>query len=166
MMNKKKILDERAVKLSAVHKGETEHTHSDEFLSFKAGEFDYLLSAEYVVEVIKYKDVAPLPGVDRKLIGVFNFRGSILGIFEGEMLLNGTSSTISANNYIIVCGLGAILFAISCNEINGIQKRNLSELLENNSNDLLPSIITGVFADSARCIEFEKLITDASLKIS
>lgn len=163
--HRKKILDERANKLAMVNRVEFGQSEKREYLSFRSGGESYLLSSEYVVEVVRYKDVTSLPGVDRKLAGIFNFRGSILGVYDGERLFNGKNGETVSNHYIIVCALGSVQFAISCEEIMGIQYRSLSDLLENSSDELLPSIIKGVFDDSARCIDFEKLVKDESLKI-
>ncbi|MBK7868744.1 MAG: chemotaxis protein CheW [Ignavibacteriales bacterium] len=163
--HRKKILDERANKLAIVNRVEFGQSEKREFLSFSSGGEHYLLSSEYVVEVVRYKEVTMLPGVDRKLAGIFSFRGSILGAYDGEKLLNGKNGEKVANHSIIVCALGSVQFAISCEEITGIQYRSLSDLLENSSDELLPSIIKGVFDDSARCIDFEKLVKDESLKI-
>ncbi len=163
--NRKKILDERADKLALVKQIDSGHAEMKEYLSFICGGDSFLLQSEYVDEVVRYKEVTSLPGVDRKLSGIFNFRGSILGVYDGEKLLNGKNGESVSNHYIIVCSLGKVQFAISCEEITGIQHRSLSDLLENSSNELLPSIIMGVFDDSARCIDFEKLVKDESLKI-
>lgn len=161
----KKILDARAAKLAVVRRAESSNSEKREYLSFVCGGFSFLLQSEYVDEVIRYKEVTSLPGVDKKLAGIFNFRGSILGVYDGGYLLNGKNDETTSKHYIIVCSLKNIQFAISCEEITGIQNRSLSDLLENSSNELLPSIIMGVFDDSARCIDFEKLVKDESLKI-
>lgn len=162
----KRILDERADKMALVSNIDLGHSEKGEYLSFISGGNCFLLETGYIVEVVRYKEVTPLPGVDGKLAGIFNFRGAILGVYDGEKLLNHISVDGTHNRFIIVCRLGNIQFAISCEEITGIQKRSLSDLLENNRSDLLPSIILGVFSDSARCIDFEKLVKDESLKIS
>ncbi len=163
--NRKKILDERAARLALVKQIDKGQAEKREYLSFICGGYSFLLQSEYVDEVIRYKEVTSLPGVDKKLAGIFNFRGSILGVYDGENLLNGKNFETTSKHYIIVCSLGNIQFAISCEEITGIQQRSLSDLLENGSNELLPSIVMGVFDDSTRYIDFEKLVNDESLKI-
>lgn len=161
----KKILDERADRLALVRQPGSGNAEKREYLSFICGGDSFLIQSEYVDEVVRYKEVTALPGVDKKLAGIFNFRGSILGVYDGEKLLNGKNGDSASNHYIIICSFGKVQFAISCEEITGIQNRSVADLLENSSNELLPPIITGVFDDSARCINFEKLVKDESLKI-
>jgi chemotaxis signal transduction protein len=162
---KDRILQERANKLAQIKSVESGVSETLEFIAFSISAQKFLLKSDVVIEVVHFKDFARLPGVSKKLAGVYNFRGIVIGVFKGEELLGVKTDVKSNERFLIICGNNTVHLAITCEEVTGFERRDVSSLMNSTSLEILAPIFSGIFQDSARLINFERLIKDDSLNI-
>ncbi len=159
-------LEENAIALARKSQRQTPEGEIKAFIAFSSGTNRYLVDADHVIEVVKYREVVQLPGIDRKLDGVYNFRGTVTGVYSVKFLLGEEDSNPGEPRYLLICNYSGINFALACEDITGIESRQLSQLKIDESSDILKNIFSGVFSDSARLLDVGKLISDRILKIS
>jgi len=103
--------------------------------------------------------------VDEKLAGIYNFRGYVIGVFCSNKVFELKRDVVVPKKYLLICNYENINFAIACEDVAGIEHRDVESLLQGENKQLLPAFFSGVFEDSARCVDIEKLITNDILKI-
>jgi purine-binding chemotaxis protein CheW len=81
------ILEERARALMA-QESAAETNLGEEVLTFRLGEGDYSVPAQYVREVQPLGDVTPLPFTPAFLVGLVNVRGRLLAVLDIRPLLD------------------------------------------------------------------------------
>lgn len=162
---RRKTLLGNAERLAQLPKSSEAGKNLDAFVAFFVAGEKLLISADNVVEVIKYRDVTLLPGVDDKLAGIYNFRGSVIGVFNSDRIFGIDSVSRALHRYLLICSCSDIYFAIVCEDVGGIEHRDPESIMGGESHTLLPVIFSGIFQDSARCVDIDKLMENDILRI-
>jgi len=136
------------------------------FIAFTSGGVRFLIEAGKIIEVVRFREVVPLPGMDKKLVGIYNFRGTVTGVFSVDVLISEADNPSPDPHYILICSNGGVVFALACDEINGIENRTLAGLSKDEGSGILKNIFSGVFPDSARLLDMDRLTSDGILVIS
>lgn len=138
----------------------------ESFIAFTTGGVKILVEAGKIIEVVRFREVVPLPGMDKKLVGIYNFRGTVTGVFSVDVLISEADQPSPDPHYILICSNGGVVFALACDEIDGIENRALAELSKDEGPGILKNIFSGVFPDSARLLDMDRLTGDGILEIS
>ncbi len=159
-------LEENAIALARKSVKQTPEGEIKAFIAFSSGDHKYLVDADHVIEVVRYREVVQLPGLDPKLEGIYNFRGTVTGVYSVRFVFGEEGGTPAEPRYLLLCSHSGINFALACEDITGIENRQLSELKIDEGSEILKNIFGGVFPDSTRLLDVGKLISDRILEIS
>jgi len=96
-----RILEERARVLMAQESAD-ETELGEEILTFRLGEGDYSVPAQYVREVQPLGDVTPLPFTPAFLVGLVNVRGRLLAALDIRPLLDIPEAPPQAQAFLLV----------------------------------------------------------------
>lgn len=159
-------LEENALALAKKPSVTGEGEEIESFIAFTSCGVKFLIEAGKIIEVVRFREVVPLPGMEKKLVGIYNFRGTVTGVFSVDVLVNEADQPSSDPHYILICSNGGVIFALACDEIEGIENRALAGLRKDEGSGILKNIFSGVFPDSARLLDMDRLTGDGILKIS
>src|SRR6185312_5009031 len=76
------ILEERARLLARIPPAPPAVGESLQVVVFRLGDERYALETQYVREVVRLSDYAPLPGAPAFVLGILNLRGEILSVLD------------------------------------------------------------------------------------
>jgi len=81
---------------------------STAWISFTLAGQQYAAPVERVQEVIRPRDIAPVPGAPHTLLGLMNLRGRLLPVIDGRqrLALKGGDASDSANARVLVLDTG------------------------------------------------------------
>lgn len=128
--NNHKILDERA-RIIAQKKMVPETGEKSEMVKFTLHPEKFAIESDYVKEVIALENLTSLPGTPDFIMGIINYRGTILSAVNLKAFLGLTESGLTEMNKVIVVSDAEMEFGIVADKIEGIEsvgKDNISEL--------------------------------------
>lgn len=163
---KTRKLEENAITLAKTSSRQVPEGEMRAYVVFSSGSGKFLIDADHVIEVVRYREVVQLPGIDRKLDGIYNFRGAVTGVYSARHLLGEEGSPPAEPRYLLICSNSGVNFALACDDIAGIENRLIVEMKTDEGAEILKNIFAGVFPDSARLLDVEKLMGDRILVIS
>ena len=79
--------------------------NSDEVLqwvTYKLGEETYGINVMQVQEVLRYTEIAPVPGAPDYVLGIINLRGNVVTVIDTRSRFGLPSSDISDNTRIVI----------------------------------------------------------------
>ncbi|WP_373044679.1 chemotaxis protein CheW [Vulgatibacter sp.] len=97
------LLRARARRLAAVSAEREEAATARELLVVRLGGERYALAAGDVIEVVRRRDLAPVPGVPPQVAGVFGYRGEVLAAFDLRRVL-GLDTRNAADRLVVIGG--------------------------------------------------------------
>jgi purine-binding chemotaxis protein CheW len=137
-----------------------------ELLEFGLGRERYAIEARHVREIARVRDVTPVPGVPKFILGVMNIRGQILSVIDLRQFLNVSNAGIgdSRSKAIVVAGDG-IEFAIIADAIEGITRLGESSVHPPppTLNGIHTEYLKGIASDFLIILDGEKLLTASRL---
>src|SRR5262245_768623 len=96
-----RILEERARALM-VQESDADAELGEELLTFRLGDGEYSLPAQYVREVQALGDITPLPFTPAFLVGLVNVRGRLLAVLDIRPLLDIARAPIRPQSFLLV----------------------------------------------------------------
>jgi purine-binding chemotaxis protein CheW len=149
--HEKQILNQRARLLA-----QTKDTPSTEkslmFVEFLLFPESYAIEASYVQEVFSLKELTPIPGTPEHIMGVINFRGSIISVLNLKILFGLKEQGLTEMNKVILLRKQQMEFGLISDAITGLVNIPASKISS-------PPLNKGVILlDAARMLESNKLI--------
>ena len=83
----------------------TKAANSDEVLqwvTYKLGEETYGINVMQVQEVLRYTEIAPVPGAPDYVLGIINLRGNVVTVIDTRSRFGLSSTDISDNTRIVI----------------------------------------------------------------
>ena len=153
------IFAERARVLAEPEERAALHGRTLDLVAFEAGSQKVAIEAQYVHAVVGRAGSTPVPGAPDILVGVINFRGSILPVFDISRALGGTGAM--DGDCTIVLGEHGPEFAFVANaveEVSGVEAAQLHAALQTENGTMPPSL--GVTRSALNVLDGRALLAD------
>ena len=123
-----------------------------EVVSYLLGREKYGVESRFVREVCPLKEMTPLPGTPRFVLGIVNLRGQVLSVIDIRRLFDLPEEGLSDLDRIIVLQDNAMEFGILANAILGV--------VQVSPNELQPSLptLTGIREEYLKGITRERMV--------
>lgn len=121
-------------------------------LAGEGGGERYAIGADCVREVLRVKEVTPVPGTPSWLLGLANLRGQMLAIFDPQQLFELPAPNSAEPMWVLVLGENQAEFGIRAEAVLGVVSLRKEAVLPR------PDTLTGMAADYARGITADALI--------
>jgi purine-binding chemotaxis protein CheW len=163
--SKKRILRERAKKLSQKRSAEDSDTESLQVIEFKLSQERYAAQVNYVREVFPLKDVTPIPCTPSFVLGIMNVRGQVVSVLDIRNFFDLPAQANTELSKVLIVGKDDIECGILTDEIIG-EKRVPLEMIHTDGHLIhgaWEDCIMGVTPDRLIVIEMDKLLSDEKL---
>jgi len=124
----RRILKERADNLAANEKSESTAAEYLEVIMFQLAGERYGIESFFVREVHPLKDITPLPGTPRFILGIVSVRGRIVSLVDLCRLLEMPERGITEQDRIIVIADGTMEIGLLAHEVFGADRVDTSAL--------------------------------------
>ena len=113
------------------------------WVTFRLGQELYGVNVMQVREVLRYTDIAPVPGAPDYVLGIINLRGNVVTVIDTRKRFGLEPATVNDNTRIMITESG--------DHVVGILVDSVAEVADLNTNDIdeTPSVVTD---DSAKFI--------------
>lgn len=163
-----KILKERALKLQTEADATDDNTNCIDTLEFMLSDEKYAIDSTYVSEVVKIKDLTPLPCTPSFILGIINRRGQILSVIDIKKFFNMPEKGISNLNRVIIVKNGEIEVGILTDEIVGNSTVDL-EMLQTkvpSINKIADNYILGLSPKRLIVMDIREVLLDEKIIIN
>ena len=138
-----------------------------EVLEFVLAQEHYALETARVQEVYPLKDLTPLPGTPRFVLGIANVRGRIMSVIDIKKFFDLPEKGLTDLNKIIILQDGAMEFGVLADSIVGTRWLALADL-----QPPLPTLtgirseyLKGITRQRLVVLDAKKLLTDRSIVV-
>jgi purine-binding chemotaxis protein CheW len=97
-------------------------------LTLFLGEERYGIELAYILEVVPFRSLTPLPRVPLMLRGVTNYRGKVVPVYDLMAILSGKPQEPSPSETLIVLGESEADFALAANKVEPPFEIDISKL--------------------------------------
>ncbi|MEP7703012.1 chemotaxis protein CheW [Paraglaciecola sp. 25GB23A] len=73
-----------------------------QWVTYKLGEETYGINVMQVQEVLRYTEIAPVPGAPEYVLGIINLRGNVVTVIDTRSRFGLPSSEVSDNSRIVI----------------------------------------------------------------
>ncbi|MDD6319105.1 MAG: chemotaxis protein CheW [Succinatimonas hippei] len=98
------------------------------WVTFKLGQEIYGVNVMQVREVLRYTDIAPVPGAPSYVLGIINLRGNVVTVIDTRQRFGLPSADVTDNTRIMIIE--------SDNHVVGILVDSVAEVVDLNTNDI------------------------------
>jgi purine-binding chemotaxis protein CheW len=168
MTTEEQILKERA-RLIAQKKDEADQSAEAisliEFLLFPER---YAIESVYVREVLTISEVTEIPGTPSYLLGVINYRGSILSVINLKVLLGLNERGLTEMNKVLLLSNGKMEFGLVADGIFGSSEIHFDQISAApiNVSTVGATFISGVLKNGSILLNGSQLLDSESLIVN
>ncbi len=122
-------------------------TNDDEVLqwvTFRLGDETYGINVMQVQEVLRYTEIAPVPGAPTYVLGIINLRGNVVTVIDTRSRFGLVSSEVTDNSRIVIIEAEKQVIGILVDSVAEVVYLKASEI------DIAPNVGTD---ESARFIQ-------------
>jgi purine-binding chemotaxis protein CheW len=152
-------LMERAAQLS--RRVAVEHVGTRlSLVRFRAGDDVFALESRFVREVVRLRQLSPVPGAPAAVLGVTTYQGEILAVVDLLSVVHIAGVRLRDSLWLLVLGLEAAEFAITADEILGAVDVSHDAVLPPDAAGAAKSpLIAGVTDDATAVLDGAALLT-------
>lgn len=163
----REILDERARAIAQVPELTPEAGSLLEVMRFALGNEEYALETDCLREVLRPREITPLPGTPGFLAGIANLRGQILAVFDLRHLFGLAAGGETELSRVIVLGRERVEFGILTDAVHGVGLLRADEAREppGSVTGMARDFVRGVTADALILLDGAALLSDSRLFI-
>lgn len=164
---KKRILRERAKKLSQKRSAEDSDTEFLQVIEFKLSQERYAAQVNYVREVFPLKDVTPIPCTPSFVLGIMNVRGQVVSVLDIRSFFDLPAQASTELSKVLIVGKDDVECGILTDEIIG-EKRIPLEMIHTDGHlfhGAWEDCVMGVTPDRLIVIGMDKLLSDEKLNV-
>ena len=161
------VLDARARELARpISRRASANGHLD-VVGFQLAHERYAIESRFVAEVFPFTDITPLPGTPAFVVGIVNFRGSVLSVIDLKFFFQLPMKGLNDRNRAIVLRSANMEFGVLVDAMHGtrrIVQENLQEALPTLSG-IREKYLKGVTPDGVVVLDGGKLLSDDALVV-
>jgi purine-binding chemotaxis protein CheW len=154
--------------MSNVAKQTTKNVEGDEVLqwvTFKLQQETYGINVMQVQEVLRYTEIAPVPGSPDYVMGIINLRGNVVTVIDTRTRFGLEGSEVSDNSRIVIIEADKQVIGILVDSVAEVVYLKASEIdtAPNVGNDESAKFIQGVTNREGELlilVDLNKLLTD------
>lgn len=168
MKNEEHILKERARLTAQKHAKNILSEDSLSVIEFLLFPERYAIESAYVREVLKITEVTDIPGTPNYIVGVVNYRGSIVSVINMKDLLGLKEKGLTEMNKILLLSNGNMEFGLIADGIFGLYEIQLDQVSEPplNISASGSAFIRGVLENGSILLDGAQLLDNESLSIN
>jgi purine-binding chemotaxis protein CheW len=161
------ILEKRARRKAGVPAQAPEAGAVIEVVLFMLGEERYALETNCVREILRVREITPLPGTPDFLVGITNLRGQILAVLDLRRFFDIKAQTATDRSRVIVLGQERIEFGFLADAVQEVVMLRIDEIREPPSSvaGIAHTYLRGVTAEALIVLDGKVLLNDARLFI-
>ena len=135
------------------------------WVTFKLGQEIYGVNVMQVREVLRYTDIAPVPGAPSYVLGIINLRGNVVTVIDTRLRFGLPPSEVTDNTRIMIIESGKNVVGILVDSVAEVADLNISDIDDtpNVGTEESAKFISGVCNrkdDLLILIDLTKLLTD------
>lgn len=163
-----KILKERARILQKDSEDSDGMKEKMDTLEFMLSNEKYAIDSTYVSEVVKIKDLTPLPCTPSFILGIINRRGQILSVIDIKKFFNMPEKGITNLNRVIIVKHEEIEVGILTDEIVGNSAIDLDVLQTKvpSVNEIADNYILGLAKERFIILDIKELLLDEKIRVN
>lgn len=136
-----------------------------QWVTFRLAGETYGINVMQVQEVLRYTEIAPVPGASYHVLGIINLRGSVVTIIDARLRFGLPKGEVTENTRIVVIEAGTHVVGILVDSVAEVVYLRQSEIdhAPNVGNDESSKYIQGVCNKNNELlilIDLDKLLTD------
>lgn len=136
-----------------------------QWVTFKLAGEVYGVNVMQVQEVLRYTEIAPVPGAPAYVIGIINLRGNVVTVIDTRHRFGLTAGELTDNTRIVIIEADKHVIGILVDSVAEVVYLRLSEIetAPNVGNEESAKFIQGVCHKNEQLlilIELDKLLTD------
>lgn len=148
--------------------GHSSHAADDpilQYVTFRLDDETYGINVMQIQEVLRYTEIAPVPGAPDYVLGIINLRGNVVTVIDTRKRLGLSESTVSDHTRIVVLEVEGQVIGILVDSVAEVVYLRQSEIetAPNVGNEESARFIQGVCNKNGELIilvEFEKMLSE------
>ena len=161
------ILKTRAMELARPIAREASAEGRLDVVEFLLAHECYAIESRFVAEVFPFGDITPLPGTPAFVVGIVNFRGSVLSVIDLKFFFQLPIKGLNDRNRAIVLRSDSMEFGVLVDAMHGtrrIAQDSLQEALPTLSG-IREKYLKGITPDGVVVLDGGKLLADEALVV-
>ena len=171
-MNQEERTDQDILKARAAEMARPVGTEADsgqflDVVEFLLAQECYAIESQFVAEVFPFGDLTPVPCTPPFVVGIVNFRGSVLSVLELKFLFQLPTTGLNDRNRAIVLRSDTMEFGILVDAMRGTRRIDAGSLQE-----ALPTLsgirekyLRGITPDGVVVLDGGRLLIDEALVV-
>lgn len=136
-----------------------------QWVTFKLGRETYAINVMQIREVLRYSDIAPVPGAPHYVLGIINLRGSVVTVIDTRARFGLEGGEVTDNTRIVILETASHTIGVLVDSVAEVVYLNQSEIesTPHVGNDENSKYIQGVCNKSNTLlilIDLDKLLTE------
>ncbi|TNC81949.1 MAG: chemotaxis protein CheW [Oleiphilus sp.] len=136
-----------------------------QYVTFRLDEETYGINVMQIQEVLRYTEIAPVPGAPDYVLGIINLRGNVVTVIDTRKRFGLSQSEISDHTRIVVLELEGQVIGVLVDSVAEVVYLKQSEIesAPNVGNEESARFIQGVCNKNGELIilvEFEKMLSE------
>jgi len=136
-----------------------------QWVTFKLDGETYGINVMQVQEVLRYTEIAPVPGASYHVLGIINLRGKVVTVIDTRLRFGLAQGEINDNTRIVIIETGRHVIGIMVDSVAEVVYLRQSEIdmTPNIGNDETAKFIQGVCNKNEELlilIDLDKMLTD------
>lgn len=148
-----------------VHSTDQSEDNILQYVTFRLDDETYGINVMQIQEVLRYSEIAPVPGAPHYVLGIINLRGNVVTVIDTRTRFGLMRSDISDHTRIVVLELEGQVVGVLVDSVAEVVylKESEIETAPNVGNDESARFIQGVCNKNGELIilvEFEKMLSE------
>ena len=136
-----------------------------QYVTFRLDDETYGINVMQIQEVLRYTEIAPVPGAPSYVLGIINLRGNVVTVIDTRARFGLSESEVSDHTRIVVLEIDRQVIGILVDSVAEVVylKQSEMEAAPNVGNDESARFIQGVCNKNGELIilvEFEKMLSE------
>jgi len=147
------------------HSGQTSEDPVLQYVTFRLDEETYGINVMQIQEVLRYTEIAPVPGAPDYVLGIINLRGNVVTVIDTRRRFGLSDSEVSDHTRIVVLEVEGQVIGVLVDSVAEVVYLRQSEIetAPNVGNEESARFIQGVCNKNGELIilvEFEKMLSE------
>lgn len=129
-------------------------------VAFRAGAARFSIETRYVRDVIRLRQLSPVPGAAAAVLGVTTHQGEIIAVVDILRALGIDAMQLRDAHWLILLGVGAVEYGVTADEILGSMDLASTEFLSpERTGDASTVFIKAITSDAIAVLDGDALLT-------
>lgn len=145
--------------------GQADENSVLQYVTFRLDEETYGINVMQIQEVLRYTEIAPVPGAPNYVLGIINLRGNVVTVIDTRQRFGLSQATVSDQTRIVVLELEGQVIGVLVDSVAEVVylKQSEIETAPSVGNEESARFIQGVCnkdGDLIILVEFDKMLSE------